>query len=290
MILGTAQLGLQYGINNGTGQPSVTQAMEILDCAWHNGITTLDTAGAYGNAEYIIGRYQKETGNRFKICTKTTGNDNRTIEESLQVSLENLQTASVWLYYLHRYEACKDPQVIEKLQRLKREGRIQKIGVSLYEPIELQDVIERLQGVVDIVQIPFNLLDHARWMADGLLQRSHEQGIAVFARSVYLQGLFFKDPDDVVARDLSVSHALTVLRRLAAEKHITLQQLAIAFLRCQPDVEDFLIGCETVEQLRQSAALAAAAGETAITAEEYALLLQLSQAMDARSIDPRQWH
>ena len=59
LSLGTAQLGLSYGINNTDGKPDEKKAFEILDCALENGINTLDTAAAYGESEQVIGRWLK---------------------------------------------------------------------------------------------------------------------------------------------------------------------------------------------------------------------------------------
>lgn len=60
MILGTVQLGIDYGINNELGKPSAKDTYEILDYAFKNGVKYLDTASAYGNSEEIIGRYIKK--------------------------------------------------------------------------------------------------------------------------------------------------------------------------------------------------------------------------------------
>ena len=64
-IMGTAQLGVNYGINNHAGKPDTQTALNMLDYAWNLGVRTLDTASAYGDAELLIGRYQKTTGNFF---------------------------------------------------------------------------------------------------------------------------------------------------------------------------------------------------------------------------------
>ena len=70
MVLGTVEIGMEYGINNIDGKPSIKQAYDLLDAAWENGILELDTAAAYGNSEEIIGNYQKDTGHNFLIDTK----------------------------------------------------------------------------------------------------------------------------------------------------------------------------------------------------------------------------
>ena len=49
LVLGTVQFGCQYGINS-AGRPDEKTVLEILDLAYHYGITKFDTSSAYGNA------------------------------------------------------------------------------------------------------------------------------------------------------------------------------------------------------------------------------------------------
>ena len=65
LSLGTVQLGLSYGINNADGKPSQETANAILNAALDGGINTLDTAGAYGDSEVVIGNWLK-TGDPAK--------------------------------------------------------------------------------------------------------------------------------------------------------------------------------------------------------------------------------
>ena len=53
-VLGTAQFGLDYGINNNCGQVSYDNTKRILEYAYSNGINMLDTAIAYGDCEKRI--------------------------------------------------------------------------------------------------------------------------------------------------------------------------------------------------------------------------------------------
>ena len=55
LVLGTAQLGLNYGITNSDGKPKLEQSLEIITYALDNGINVFDTARAYGDSEHIIG-------------------------------------------------------------------------------------------------------------------------------------------------------------------------------------------------------------------------------------------
>ena len=70
IILGTAQFGLNYGINNSRGKPSESQVFEMLEYAQQHKVSMLDTADAYGNATSLLGTYNKLNPGKFLINTK----------------------------------------------------------------------------------------------------------------------------------------------------------------------------------------------------------------------------
>src|SRR5688572_26897914 len=87
IILGTVQFGLLYGINNVSGKPDEKKVFDILDHAFHQGISILDTADAYGNASDLIGSYHQSTGNSFIVNTKFRTDSGNTISQQLKDSL-----------------------------------------------------------------------------------------------------------------------------------------------------------------------------------------------------------
>ena len=70
LILGTVQLGLNYGINNISGKPALEESFKILDTSFKAGISFLDTAEDYGNAVELIGEYHKKTRHNFHVINK----------------------------------------------------------------------------------------------------------------------------------------------------------------------------------------------------------------------------
>ena len=192
LILGTVQLGLDYGINNDVGKPSVEKSFEILDYAFHNGISILDTANAYGDSEKIIGNYMKKTGNEFKISTKLSAlngsNISKFITEQINSSLELLSKDFIDLYLIHNFNDIIDNE--DLIVELKNTNKVSHVGVSLYEPSELEFLLSNYCDDIDFVQIPFNILD-SRWIQNDLLKRTKENRIKIFARSIFVQGLIF---------------------------------------------------------------------------------------------------
>ena len=66
LCLGTVQFGLPYGITNQTGQVPEKEVRSILALAASSGISLLDTAQAYGNAESVLGHcWPKDAARRL---------------------------------------------------------------------------------------------------------------------------------------------------------------------------------------------------------------------------------
>lgn len=190
LILGTVQFGLNYGLTNKDGKVSVEEVYKILDCARANGIMTLDTASAYGDAEKILGSYKHI--NDFRVITKGVNTSNlNDLRNSIQNSLSNLHAKSLYAYLVHKFEDIRyNKDLIENLNTIKSEGFLEKIGVSLYNPEELEYILnEKIK--LDIVQIPLNIFDQ-RFLSKNLLVEAKKYGIEIHIRSIYLQGLLLQ--------------------------------------------------------------------------------------------------
>ena len=71
IALGTAQFGMDYGINNKRGKIPEKEVFEILNEVSRSGIDTLDSAYAYGDSETMIGNFIRKSKNNFKIVSKS---------------------------------------------------------------------------------------------------------------------------------------------------------------------------------------------------------------------------
>src|SRR5450631_1130237 len=107
--IGAAQFGQHYGISNRHGQPSEREVAGILERAIEAGVNLFDTAEAYGDAEYVIGRYVPPN-HTVRIVTKTPPVRADSVEavdrerwlDAIAASLERLGVASVHGVLIHR--------------------------------------------------------------------------------------------------------------------------------------------------------------------------------------------
>ncbi len=257
MILGTVQFGTNYGINNISGQPSKQSVFCMFDKAYENGVRMLDTGPMYGNAESIIGDYHTDRGCIFSVSTKfsdTYSNETAIsysdVNKIIVDSLSKLKTESIEIYYFRQYNQCKNEGLVNGLLKCRERGLIKKIGVSVYYPYELDYICNNLYEIVDVVQIPFNIFSMMVW--NDSLKKAKRVGITIFARSIYLQGLAFMNPNDKFAVKSGSAKYINYVQKIARNRGSSIEQLCYDAVADNPIIIDYIVGCETEEQLEKN--------------------------------------
>ena len=260
LALGTAQFGLPYGIANSTGQIIRSDAVEILHLASGMGMDTLDTAIAYGESEKMLG----EVGVRgWRVVSKLPGIPGECsdyagwVRESLEGSLRRLDLSSLYGVLFHKpvelLQAGGD-RLFHKLQQLKRDGVIQKIGVSIYDPAELDLLVKRFQ--FDLVQAPFSILDR-RLIETGWLPRFAEQGIELHVRSVFLQGLLLMRPTERPDKFSRWNQLWFEWGDWLRANNLTPLQACLRYALSFPEINRVVVGVDSSGHLRELASAAA---------------------------------
>ncbi|CAL1517242.1 aldo/keto reductase [Chitinophaga sp. MM2321] len=267
LTLGTVALGLDYGISNNKGKPAPQESFEIMSCALAAGINTLDTAGSYGNAEQLIGSFLDQWENRspvnvvtkFKIKPEHLLNRNelnREIIHSVRSSLHQLKLQRISVCLLHMDSSLPMDQVAailpSLLHDLKAEGLIDIGGVSVDHPDEVSFFLDHPE--IQAFQVPVNIFDH-RLINNGLLQRMQQKNKIVFARSVFLQGLFFMSADQLTGNLVKAKAYINALHDLAGQADMSIAQLAFSYVRDLPGITSIVFGAVSVGQVMQNAGL-----------------------------------
>ena len=249
LILGTVQMGLAYGINNTAGQVSFENSCAILSKAHELGIQTLDTAEGYGNAHQVIGTFHKLNPTvKFNIITKIPhGTLVQNIEDTIKTYISDLQVDFLEVLMFHSFDSYKNNQgVFERLKTLKQEGVIKNIGVSIYTNEHIEALL--LDDSVSVVQMPFNLLDNESLRGD-LMTKLKAKGKIIHTRSAFLQGLFFKDVSDSNSIVQKLKNELTYNKTIAKEAGVTMSDLSLSYCLQQNNIDNVLIGVDSVKQL-----------------------------------------
>lgn len=235
----------------------------MLQLAAANGIDMLDTAIAYGESETCLG--EAGTGG-FKVVSKLpalpegwTAAD-VWVQEQLRLSLARLGAGSLYGLLLHRPEQLLEgggAALYQALQRLKETGQVQKIGVSIYDPRQLDVLIPRYK--FDLVQAPLNLVDR-RLQASGWLQRLNAEGVEVHTRSAFLQGLLLMPRSAIPARFAPWAALWDRWHTWLAGHELPLVQACLAYPLSLPEVDRVVVGADSVGQLSEVLQAAAAGG------------------------------
>jgi len=260
IALGTVQFGLPYGIANQNGQVTRTAAKAMLQLAVANGIDTLDTAIAYGESETCLG----EAGTQnFKMVTKLPAipdgctDVKNWVQEQVSESISRLGASVLYGLLLHfpRQLLGSDGKTLyQTLQGSKASGLVQKVGVSIYAPSELEILTPQYR--FDLIQAPFNLVDR-RLHTSGWLQRLNDEGVEIHTRSTFLQGLLLMPQSGIPNKFAPWDELWGKWHDWLAQHAVSAVQACLVFPLSFPEIERVIVGADSVSQLEQIISAAA---------------------------------
>jgi len=191
--LGTWQVGGKWGDDF-----SHDNAANILNAAADAGINFIDTADVYGagESEKAVGKFVKSRSERIYVATKCGRQLNPHTSEAYQPavlrkfvedSLQNMGLETLDLIQLHcpPTEVYYRPEIFELFDRLKDEGKILNLGISV------EKVEEALKGIeydnVTTVQIIFNVFRQRP--AALFFQEAQKKNVGIIVRVPLASGL-----------------------------------------------------------------------------------------------------
>jgi aryl-alcohol dehydrogenase-like predicted oxidoreductase len=290
LVLGTAQLGMPYGIANRTGRPDLATAVSIVKTAWEGGIREFDTAQAYGASETVLGRALSSLGisHEARIITKLDPKLNplqeHNIKRSIEKSLERLQIPALYGLMLHREEWLDHLKygLGETLRALVLDGTVQHLGVSVYKPAKALQALQ--SDIFDMIQVPANILDR-RFADAGVVNSADEKGKQVYIRSVFLQGILLMKPEDLPANMAFAKDIISKIDSLCGRYRYTRPHMALLYIKEKYPQAKIILGAETPIQLEQNVNIWKDISTSIIEINEFDSLAIL----DERIINPALW-
>ena len=239
--LGTVQFGLDYGISNKDGKTSSEEVSRILHYAAKEGLDTIDTASAYGDAEKVLG---DNCIDGFRIISKfMPPQQEETISSQLTRSLSRLKQQNLYGYLAHRpLDILQNPFHWKELEEIRKKGLVKKIGFSLNEPSELTELL-KAGFTPDLIQIPFNYFDR-RFQEQIISLKA--QGCEIHSRSTFLQGLFFVNSNTLHS---FFDEVKPIIKNLQT-KIENLSGSLLSFVIEQPFIDKVILGVENSAQLK----------------------------------------
>lgn len=254
LALGTVQFGKKYGISNTGGKILNKEILPILKFSKLKGIKVIDTAIDYGDAEKILGNQNIKN---FNVITKLPKIPNPCpnlkdwIEKQVLKSLHRLKIKKIYGLLLHRPDQLNSNsglRIFKILNNLKKRGVIKKIGVSIYNPRELDKIIPKFE--LDIVQAPLNILDR-RLIDSGWLSKLKKKNIEVHARSIFLQGLLLFEEKNLPDKFKASSSFWSQWFGWLKKNNISAIKLCLTYINSVKDIDYFIVGINNLKHLSE---------------------------------------
>ena len=255
--LGAAQFGLDYGVSNIHGKTTKHEVLTILQLAYENDISLIDTATSYGNSESMLG--EVITNDDWKFVTKTPHFvdgylDNTHVEqlkESFNQSLIRLGQKKIYGLLLHSCDDLLKPGgrlIFREMERLREVGMVEKIGVSVYSSKQIEAILGKFN--IDLIQLPINIFDQHLFV-DGWLEKLKNKNVEIHARSPLLQGLLLMPRTSIPTYFLPIKEKIELFSKSAQELSLSKLELALGYVMGINEIDKIVVGVNTIEQLRE---------------------------------------
>ena len=255
--LGAVQFGVNYGVSNTHGKTTKYEVSQILQFAYENGISLIDTATSYGSSESILG--EVVTNDDWRFVTKTPHfSDNslnsthvNQLKESFNQSLFNLRKKYIYGLLLHSCDDLLKPGgelIFREMERLREIGMVKKIGVSAYSSKQIAAILGKFN--IDIIQLPINIFDQHLFV-DGWLEKLKNKNVEIHARSTFLQGLLLMPRTSIPTYFLPIKEKIELFSKSAQELSLSKLELALGYVMGINEIDKIVVGVNTIEQLRE---------------------------------------
>ena len=254
IALGTANFGQKYGLA-GKIIKSDKKVKKIIQFANNSKIKLIDTSSNYGSSETLLGNNNLKN---FKIITKLkisndekkSNNLENIVFNKVEESLFKLNIKKLYAILLHESDDLKSNKrhkLINVLKKLKKENLVSKIGISIYNPKELNFIWPFWKP--DIVQCPFNILDR-RIYESGWLKKLKKNKTEIHVRSIFLQGLLLKNEKSMPRKFKKWKNIFKKWNNYCKKENISKIQGCINFIKSFKKISFVIIGFEDIKQVK----------------------------------------
>ncbi len=278
-----------WAIGGGWGRQTDADSLAALHLAIDRGVNLIDTAAGYGaghSERLIAGVLRDRADQDILVATKTPPAQGpwpaspycrwqdryaaAYLRDNVDERLRNLDSERIDLLQLHTWTRAwnDDPQPLLVLRQLRDEGKIRLIGVSTPEQDQASVIQLMRDGLVDVVQLIFNLFDQEA--AAQVLPVAAETGTGVIVRVALdegsLTGKYAADhqfaKDDFRSQYFAGDRMRRTVERFAriqedmnefglAQQYSPID-VALKFVLARPEVSTVIVGMRTIEQVEQN--------------------------------------
>jgi aryl-alcohol dehydrogenase-like predicted oxidoreductase len=252
LILGSAQFQNGYGITRKKHILKNKIVNKIFKIVQSKNINFLDTAENYKINNF---RNFKKNINNFKIITKyetfPQHNIYHNLKKKIKRDLKKYKVKKLYCLHFHRSsEILKKNSniIISALRKIKKvDNLISNIGVSVYEPNELRNVLKIFTP--DVIQLPLNILNQ-EFAKKKLLDTLKKKNIKIHVRSIFLQGLLLNKKNFLNDKKFFNKKKIKKLKNYLIKKNMSMVHFCINYIK-QFKFSGIIFSCEDVEQINE---------------------------------------
>ena len=166
-------------------------------------------------------------------------------------SLKNLNINSAYGLLVHDVRDLLkfgSEKLYSLLTDLKKEQKIRKLGVSIYDKGQLESILDLYD--IDLVQLPLNILDR-RLIDSDILTRLKNRGVEIHVRSVFLQGLLLMPKNQIPDKFERWKQTWNIWHEWLADNEISALEASLRYAVAFPEVSKVLVGVESLNQLKE---------------------------------------
>ncbi|MDC0961117.1 aldo/keto reductase [Candidatus Pelagibacter sp.] len=242
LCLGSANFGSRYGLDN--KKINKKKILEIAEIAKINKLFTVDTSFEYFNSHQTLKKViNKKTNINTKIFLNKNSNFISVKKKILDFNKKS--PSNIYSVLFHNQNDALQIKKIKLLKKLKAEGLVSKIGVSVYDLPVLKNILKL--WIPDIVQFPVNPFNHD-FISRNLLKKLKREKIIIFGRSIFLQGMLVKEYDSLAH---TFKKDLKSWFNFCKSNSIHPVKVCLDFCRSIKEIDFLIIGVQDAEELKQ---------------------------------------
>ena len=282
IIIGTAQLGTNYGVANTEKDVNIKQKIEFLNFAYNNKLISFDTAYAYKDSHKIIGKWIKENKVKPVLSSKIPNlklYKYKNINIIFDEILKELNVRKLKNLLLHNPQDWNNNKTKKYIENKIKDNIISKFGLSIYDTKSIPQ-----DDLITVIQLPGNIFNQEILISDKL-NKFIENGGSVEIRSIFVQGLLLMEPSTIPNKFHEIKKGLIHFTNISNELKIDKKYLAIKCVKALIPEAKIILGFDTVNQIQSLLNI----NNQIITESDIKEILKIGRSYKNKLWDPRTW-
>ena len=249
LIIGCAQTDENYGLSKHK------KFEEVLNNAIKSGINFLDTSPHYKNNNSIIKKFTNKKNSQIISKLKFNYNLDRNFETKIKKAIEeelsSYNVDNLYAILIHDpllpLNSDKWKIVSKVLNKYKKKNLIKKIGISIYNTFELDNILNIFTP--DIIQFPLNVF-YQSFTNIELLKKLKKKKIELHARSIFLQGSLLKKLYELNPELKIWNKEFSKWSKFLSKNKINALKASLIFALKNSLIDKFVIGLDNKKQFQ----------------------------------------